>query len=175
MGALALAGSQRSESPSKVERLGGKLANFGGRVLQPRVAIQHPSLLILATDSEVIRLAVDVDQQVTDRVELAHRDDLAIDPRRRPPISGDFPRDDEMLLVRLDALFIQQRPHLRAPSAVQLEQRLDTRSPRPGAHDIAGRAIAEHEAKRIEQDRLARPVSPVRTCMPGPKVMRLDG
>ncbi len=86
----------------------------------------------------VLVLAVQVDQPGAEFAERGGGHEFAVDERAASPLGGHLAPNEQFAAVTV------------------VEHRLDRRHVRPGSNQVGGRAAAEQQAHRLDQNRLAR-------------------
>ena len=99
-------------------------------------------------------LAVQVDEQPADLGEDRGAHGAAVDPRARATGGGDLALQHDERLLRVDAALVEQRGDLRPVADV--EDAFDRRAIGAGANQVRAGALAEQQAERADDDRLAR-------------------
>ena len=125
--------------------LTGQLAGAGIGIQQAAVGIGLEQRLVFV-------LAVDVDQQFAERLEVALRTRRAIDVGARATFSGDDPAQDARAVLLQVAL---AQPGLGFGNLRDVEAGENVRLVGTGAYHAAVGAIAQRQAERVEHDRLA--------------------
>ena len=100
----------------------------------------------------VLVLAVDVDQQFAEGLEIAQRAGGAVDIAARAPFAGDDPAQNARAVV-VQVAFGQ--PGAGFGDVLQVEAGEDVRLVRAGADHAAVGAVAQGQAEGVEHDRLA--------------------
>jgi hypothetical protein len=111
----------------------------------------------------VFVLAVDVDQQFAQRLEVAKRAGRAIDVAAAAAFGGDHPAQDARAVVVQVAL---GEPGMRFGNVHQVEGGEDVGLVGAGAHHAAVGAIAQGRPRASSMIDLPAPVSPVITLIP---------
>ncbi len=140
------------------------------------IAIEQRAVAARIDEAAIIVLAVKLDQRGREFTQGARADGLVVDEGLGPAIGSDLAADDQRLArLKLDLALVQ---HLndRGRQGARIETRGDARLLLSRAHEPGFGAIAQHEAERIEQDRLARPRLPGEHAEPAReiKVERFD-
>ncbi|MNM66583.1 hypothetical protein D3C81_780760 [compost metagenome] len=97
-------------------------------------------------------LAVDIDQQLAQRLEVAERAGRAIDVAAAAAFGGDHPAQDAQAVVVQVAL---GQPGMRLGDVHQIEGGEDVCLVRAGAHHAAVGPVAQCQAEGVEHDRFA--------------------
>jgi hypothetical protein len=113
----------------------------------------------------VVVLAVELDQRLGEAAQHLARGAAVVDPGGLAAVGRVHPAQDQLVLAAaIPASASSSAPGMAGESS---EHRLDLALRGARAHQFRPAAPAQHETQRIEQDRLARPVSPVSTLRPG--------
>ncbi len=136
-------------------RVGAVSAGYGFHQLgMAGVLVQHPQLLVAAQKRVVRMLAVNIDQQLAEKLQRADGDGDAIDEGARATIRAHDPAQYALTfrvfnLQRLQCLF-------QRGGSPGLEHRADLGPLAPGAHRLAAAAAARHQRQRVDQNGFAR-------------------
>ena len=152
---------RRHPRPRRVQRLARGAprvpCRFQSGPVGAGIAIEQGAVAARIDEAAIVMLAVDLDERPADLAQQRDPDRLVVDERLAAAVSPDLPPRDERL-ARLDLhARVVERTGDHGGQPGELERRGHARALLARAHEAAVGAVAEDEAQRVEQDRLARP------------------
>jgi hypothetical protein len=134
---------------------GMPFAHLGGEIRGARPGIQQRALLARVQERLVLVLAVQVHQVRTELTQERHCRRRAIHPDAAAATGRNFTPQDEMSVLRVDAVVGQNR--LDSRQALHIEYALHLRPGRARSHRVGRRPLAEKQRERAHDDGLPRP------------------
>ncbi len=122
------------------------------QLLAAGVLVEQAAVGVALEQRLVFMLAVDVDDQLAERLEVSLRAGAAVDVAARAPLGGDHPAQDARAVAVQVAL---GEPAAGFGDLRQIEAGEDVGLVRAGAHHAAVGTVAQAQAEGIEHDRLA--------------------
>ena len=157
-----LVGLRLLDRPARLVQLRQRRAPLrpcGGDACHVRagVAVEQRAVAARVDQAAIVVLAVQLDQRAADFPQERDADRLVVDPRARAAVRlHRAPQDQRLAGFDEDVGFGKRSVH-RFGQRREFEGCGDARLVLARAHQPGIRAIAQHQAERIEQDRLARP------------------
>ena len=122
--------------------------------LEAAVMIQQVALYRAAAKRLVEMLAVNIDKQFAQGLELLHGNGVAVDERPRPAVRIDHPAQ-QALIIFVERLLLQPGTGLRQVGDLEFGTELGALC--TASHELAAAALAEDQSECVDQDRFTRP------------------
>ena len=124
-------------------------------VLDPGKAVQQVQMLSHAKQTEMLRLPMDVDQQLADFAQQGQADGPTVEARQASSLAADFtPEIDEGFLLE-QSLALEDHSHLAAVGSLQPEGAFHYGRLGAGPHYGAVGPAPQQELDSVDDDRLA--------------------
>ena len=129
------------------------LGDLPGACLQPAVGVQQAAVVRLVEQAALLELPLDFHQMVGQPAQQRDRDRLVVDVGAAAPVLRQHPAHHQLVVLDLDVVLVQNCAHWMAFGDVEGGRDLGLIG--AGAQQPAVRPVAERQAERIQQDRLA--------------------
>jgi hypothetical protein len=144
--------------PQLVQPFGERLpfdvvgGNHRAVVEQPPEVIQQVPLHVPPAQRLVKMLAVNVEQQFAESLQLGKRDGIAVDEAPGAPVGTNDPAQ-QALIVEVERLFFEPRPYGRQGREIETGGKFG--APGAFAYQLGTAAVPEDQAESVDQDRFA--------------------
>ena len=125
--------------------------------LEPGQPVERRQGRALAEQALVLVLAMEVQEQLAQALQIRQRDARLVHARAAPALCRHLAPDDQRLAVELEAPLLEQGRGAAPALAREAELRLDHAGLRALAHDVGIGATADDEGQGLHRERLARP------------------
>src|SRR5690606_29791882 len=150
--ALRVAAAQALEPLLERAPCAKRLGDVGRERLEAAVRVEQRAL-IRALEQRLVRmLPVDIDEQRAETLQILERHRLVVDERARSSLLADDPAQEAAVLV-VEAELLEERE--RGVAGRAFEQHADLGPLGAVAHGARVGPVAEREAERVDEDRLA--------------------